>query len=635
MMGLIAQGIRVVAGTVLAMTLLAGSVFAQTNLPWSTQSLITLTAEGENIKDVLRTILRSNRMVAIFKGKVDGIVDLDEEDVPALGIFNKLISEFDLQFAFDEGTRTVTIEPKRVAARVAEEAAPIRDFLVPQYVSFAVIRSVLQKFGLGAAGITYDEASGTISLLGKAGRIQDIKVLIEQLDKSAEGRQQREMVDLRSKYEGKLYTQLLSAKVKVIRLRYASVGATTKTFQGKSVSVPGIEDTLQAILGVKVQKSGGADAGPNQADLAFGNQGSAAAGGERGLGLNQASALFRLKQLTRPTISIDQRTNSVIVRGSKLAIAEVEEVIRQLDQPQKMLEIQVVILNAAKGVTEQLGIDFRALRRTENNKRGFGIDTGTSGDQASTTSVGSDAVTLLPGTSPSDLLASFIVAGSKNFLQVQLAALSADNRSQVIASPKLITLDNVSASITRSASIFVQIPESGSLGQDLKEVQTGLSINILPTVVPSDIAGQEQFVRLSFNATNSTPAATSLGQISVTAQEIQTEVLIPDGGTYVVGGLFDDTRTEQVSGLPGLRDLPIIGRLFRSNASSDALEETIFLITPRIVQSEELLSKDIATRVGTREYMNRQQAAMDRLKTDISAPKDKFPYALRHLVEDE
>jgi general secretion pathway protein D len=103
----------------------------------------------------------------------------------------------------------------------------------------------------------------------------------------------------------------------------------------------------------------------------------------------------------------------------------------------------------------------------------------------------------------------------------------------------------------------------------------------------------------------------------------------------VVGGLFDDTRTEQVSGLPGLRDLPIIGRLFRSNTSSDALEETIFLITPRIVQSEELLSKDIATRVGTREYMNRQQAAMDRLKTDISAPKDKFPYALRHLVEDE
>ena len=74
---------------------------------------------------------------------------------------------------------------------MAKEAAPIRDFLVPQYVSFTVIRSVLQKFGLGAAGITYDEASGTISLLGKAGRIQDIKVLIEQLDKSAEGRQER------------------------------------------------------------------------------------------------------------------------------------------------------------------------------------------------------------------------------------------------------------------------------------------------------------------------------------------------------------------------------------------------------------------------------------------------------------
>ncbi len=634
-MGLMLRGARLAVCICVSLVFMGGSASAQADLPWRPDSLITLTAEGEDITDILRTILRSNGMIAIFKGKVSGTVDLDEEDVPAQGIFNQLITEFDLQYSYDAATRTVTVQPKQAEVVVAKEAPPVRDFIVPQYVGFAVIRGVLDKFGLGTDGITFDNDSGTISLFGKAGRIQDIRLLIEQLDKAADERQTRQLDEQRAEYEGKLYQELLSAKVKVIPLRYASVSATTKTFQGKTVSVPGIEETLQAILGVQVQKSGSAGGSSGSTSLVVGAGSAPAVGGQRGLELGQAAALLRLKELTRPTISVDKRTNSVIVRGSETAIAEVEAVIQQLDQPQKMLEIQVVILNAAKGVAEQLGIDFRGLSFSENSKKGFAVDSGTTDGQGDNTSLGSDALTLLPAATPTDLLASFVVSGSENLLQVQLAALSSDNKTQIIASPKIITLDNVSASITRSQNIFVQIPASGDNGQDLEEIQTGLRVDILPTVVPSDVAGQEQFVRLSLNATNSSPGAGAFGQIDVNAQEIQTEVLIPDGGTYVLGGLFDDTRVEQVSGLPGLRELPLIGQLFRSNTSSDTLSETIFLITPRIVQEDVLLSKDIAARVGTREYIRRQRATLDKLKTDITTGKDKFPHALRHLIEDE
>ncbi len=632
-MCLITIGSKIGAAVALIMTLMLGVALAQATLPWRPDSLITLTAEDEDIKDVLRTILRSNRLVAIFKGAIEGTVDLDEEDVPAQGIFNKLITEFELQFSYDEGTRTVTIQPKYVATAKPKTATPVRDFVVPQYVNFTVIQAVLEKFGLGSKGITYDINSGTISLFGMAGRIQDIKLLIEQLDKSAESRQERELIDRRSEYEGRLYQELLSAKVRVIPLRYASVSETTKVFQGKSISVPGIEETLQAILGVQINKSG--DRAQNQSGLVIGGSRNVSATGGQGAASSEHSALYRLKQLTRPSISVDRRTNSVIVRGSEVAIKEVEDVIRQLDQPQKMLEIQVIILTASKGVTEQLGLDYRALRRKQNNKKGFGVDTGTSGGVAATTSVASDAVTLLPAVTAADLLGSFIVATNDNFLQVQLAALSANNKSQIVASPKVITLDNVTASITRNRSVFAQVEASGDDGQDLKEIQTGLRIDILPTVVPSDIAGQEQFVRLSFNATNSSPITATFGQIEVSGQELQTEVLIPDGGTYVVGGLFDDARAENVSGLPLLRELPIIGQLFRTNESTDSISETIFLITPRIVQADDLLSKDIATRVGTRDYMKRQQSVLNKMKSSITNPGDSFPHALRQLVEDE
>ena len=89
-MGLIALTAKVVAVVALYMSLMLGVAFAQTKLPWQTDSLITLSAEDEDIKDVLRTILRSNRMVTIFKGAVEGTIDLDEEDVPEQGNFNKI-----------------------------------------------------------------------------------------------------------------------------------------------------------------------------------------------------------------------------------------------------------------------------------------------------------------------------------------------------------------------------------------------------------------------------------------------------------------------------------------------------------------------------------------------------------------
>ena len=82
---------KTATAVILILALTLGAALAQNKLPWRSNSLITLTAEGEEIKDVLRTILRSNRMVAIFKGNIKGTVDLDEEDVPAQGIFNKLI----------------------------------------------------------------------------------------------------------------------------------------------------------------------------------------------------------------------------------------------------------------------------------------------------------------------------------------------------------------------------------------------------------------------------------------------------------------------------------------------------------------------------------------------------------------
>jgi type II secretory pathway component GspD/PulD (secretin) len=632
---------RLICVLVFGATLVAGEALAQgagnQRLPWPADSRVTIDAAEEDIKEVLRTILRTGNMAATFKGDVGGNIDILEEDVPPQAVFDRLINEYQLSYSYNAANRLVTIQP-----RLARAQGPtiIRRFVTPQFVSFEVVRSVLTNFGLGTDGVTFESRTGTISIQTTDARAADIISLIKELDEATGEKRLAELAAERADFERKVYRDLRNTEVKVIALRFASVGSTEKRFQGQSISVPGIEETLQAILGIPVQGAQSQlpeqETGVSVLNVGGSRRGS---GGAQSLELQQAAALQRLRNLARPTISIDQRTNSVIVRGSPEAIAEVETIIRQLDQPLKMIEIEVVVMTASRGVTEELGVRLRGAvfnrGTTSTGTASTAFDSGTTGTQATNATTGVSALTLLPVAAANSFLGSFIVTGSDGLLSAQINALSDDNLAQVVASPRVITLDNVNARITRSRNIYVQIPASGDAGQDLQEIDTGLSIDLLPSIVPSDVAGAERLIRMTLNATNSAPGSGAFGQIDVESQEIQTDVLVPDGGTYVIGGLFDDTRTEGDSGVPGLKDIPILGGLFSSKSSADQLSETIFLITPRIVDEAQVLQRDIATRVGTVDYIKRQRRSLDRLSGQVQSGQRPFPNSVRYLREDE
>ncbi len=165
---------------------------------------------------------------------------------------------------------------------------------------------------------------------------------------------------------------------------------------------------------------------------------------------------------------------------------------------------------------------------------------------------------------------------------------------------------------------------------------------ITPSIVPAVAIGEGNLIRLNLNAINSAPGADVFGQIDVRSQEVQTEVLVPNGGTYIIGGLFDDTRREQESGVPGLKDIPVVGRLFKENTANSALSETIFFITPRIVEGAGPFGSDIATRLGTPEYVASRRRTLDRASESLLGTPDaevrptNSPYRiLSELEEDE
>ena len=607
-------------------------------IPWNRSLTITRTSQDEDIKNVLRSLLQANGTSVIFGPGVLGTVSFRLDKVPIYSAFDQLVEEHNLNSAYDPATNTVTV------ASVAAEAAGGKsgNFVPLDQVSYDELTQAMASFGIAVRGLRYDPGTKTVAITGDAQHVQEIADLIKTLETSHLKQRERlgadrarELQLKRAELAQQAYDELKDFQVKVIPLRFTDVGPTTKQFQGRTVTIPGIADTLTSILGL----------GPVPPPAAV-----APSAADQGGVPPDVTLLGQASQLGHPRISIDQRTNSVVVQGPPEAIAAIGKIIRELDRPLQMVQIEVTIAQADLGVARQLGIEWRGTALNAKGTAFSGaIDSGISGPQITNATPGPgfstsglDALSLLPlASAPGQTTAAFVVKGAQTALQAQLQALASKDRARILSAPRLVTLDNMTARITRSQNIYVQVdtrgPQGGGLGGvGLQEIQTGLTLEITPSIVPAETDRSEALVRLNLRAENSTPGAGVFGQIDVKSQEVQTNVLVPDGATYVIGGLFDDSQIIKESGIPGLKDIPILGALFRNTTNSKSLGETIFFITPHLVDERSVLQDDIAVKVGSEDYIRRERRALTNEVNDAagtSAPSPRSP--LSALEEDE
>ena len=280
----------------------------------------------------------------------------------------------------------------------------------------------------------------------------------------------------------------------------------------------------------------------------------------------------RAQQLGFPRISIDQRTNSVVIHGTPEAIASIEKSHPRARPAAADGRDRSGHRHRRGGRRPRARHQLARLAGPEasGDPRSVAIDTGTNGGQVDNPPLGGDlfssnglnALSLLPNASTAGAtVASFVVRGAEGILQAQLQALATDDRARVLSAPRLVTLDNITARITRSQNIYVQVDtrneEGGGLGAvGLQEIQTGLTLEITPSIVPSQTDQSAGFVRLNLRAENSAPGTGVFGQIDVRSQEVQTNVLVPDGATFVIGGLVrrhpdrDRSRCARAQGHP-------------------------------------------------------------------------------------
>lgn len=298
----------------------------------------------------------------------------------------------------------------------------------------------------------------------------------------------------------------------------------------------------------------------------------------------------------RGSVSIDQRTNTLIVRDIPEVLTRAESLVRTLDTQTPQVMISARIVEASSNFSRDVGIQWGgSLSATSalGNSTGLAFPSDAAAVGAVPGNFGGGfgvptqpnwAVSFPAGIAPNQgggLGLTFGSAGGAALLNMRLTALETQGVIKTVSAPKVTTLDNKEAVIGQGVSIpFSQV---SAAGVNTVFVEAKLELKVTPHVT------SDGSVLLKIRATNNQPndqLVGANGQPSITKREAETEVLVKDGDTTVIGGIYTRRTAESVAQVPFFGDIPILGWLFKSRRAVDDRTELLVFISPTIVNRE-------------------------------------------------
>lgn len=284
---------------------------------------------------------------------------------------------------------------------------------------------------------------------------------------------------------------------------------------------------------------------------------------------------FNALKTDRGTITQDQRTNKIIVKDVAPALADMRKILTSLDMPEKQVMIEARIVEASADFTRSLGISWGLNTSPAAGGQNWPfINSLNSVFGGLATTAGTSAIGSTPGAA--DI--TFGTIGANVKLSMRLNAAAQVGLVRIVSSPKVATLNNKSAKITQGK----QIPYVSSTSDkvETKFVEAALSLEVTPHI------NNNGTIILKVDAKNDAPDTTSTSATPpINKKQATTEMLLKDGETTVIGGIFVDTESEGEEGVPWLMDIPILGNLFKSTTYNKGKTELLIFITPRILNN--------------------------------------------------
>ena len=305
----------------------------------------------------------------------------------------------------------------------------------------------------------------------------------------------------------------------------------------------------------------------------------------------------------RGSVIAEPRTNQIFVSDVPAHLAQVQEMIAKLDVAVQQVLIEARIVEASDKFGRSLGVrlggsDLRGVRGGDpgyrvggNNRVAFG---GTYNAMSRTTGEGSEALTTdntrflnlpaaaIEGAQPATFALSLFSAAANRFLNLELSAMEADGQGKVVSSPRVVTANQVKAVIEQGTEYAYQ--ESAQNGATTVQFKKAvLSLEVTPQITP------EGSIILDLAVNKDSPGQVVSGSMSIDTKRVKTQVLVENGGTVVIGGIFELTEADQTNKVPLLGDIPVVGNLFKSRLRTSRKEEILVFITPKIISDKAAL----------------------------------------------
>lgn len=280
----------------------------------------------------------------------------------------------------------------------------------------------------------------------------------------------------------------------------------------------------------------------------------------------------------RGSIAVDERTNTLLVQDTAKKMDQIRLMVRRLDVPVRQVLIESRVVVADDGFEEELGVRFGITDR--------GGDGAISGSTAGSDGVFFDndpgdrtfAVNLPVSNAAGSIGLTVARLSEGTILDLELSALESENRGEVIASPRVITANQKEAYIKAGEEIpYLTASSAGNTTVTWREAV--LSLKVTPQITPDD----RIILDLQVNQDTRGENVLNIGP-AINTREIATQVLVENGETVVLGGVYQQRTNRDVSKVPFLGDLPGIGALFRSTKDSSAKQELLMFVTPKIVK---------------------------------------------------
>jgi type IV pilus assembly protein PilQ len=305
----------------------------------------------------------------------------------------------------------------------------------------------------------------------------------------------------------------------------------------------------------------------------------------------------------RGDVAVDERTNSLIVKDVPDTLVEVRELVAALDMPTRQVMIDSRVVIASDDFSRDLGVRFgvSGVRETGQGVNAVG------GQLEGTDEIIGSAVNNLINTGqpfpvavpdlanrlgvnlpvPGGSSLAFAILGADYLVDLELSAQQVEGRAEVVSNPRVVTADLKKATILQGRQIPYSTASDGGTNVEFKDAF--LKLEVTPQITPDDRIRMD--LKVSKDEQGATVVTATGPQVSIDKREIETQVMVNNGETVVLGGVFEQTKRDDATKVPLLGDIPLLGYLFRTTSKGATKRELLIFVTPQILRNSSLAER--------------------------------------------